>query len=64
MTIGVVERAVTALDRCDSCGASAKVIVTFLNGELMFCGHHARKMSKELISKSISIYDPDEFILV
>ena len=64
MKNSVVERAMTALDRCDSCGASAKVIVTFLNGELMFCGHHARKLSKSLIEKSISIYDPDELILI
>lgn len=60
----VAERSTTALDRCDSCGASAKVIVTFLNGELMFCGHHARELAKGLVDKSISIHDPDEFILV
>jgi hypothetical protein len=60
----VAERVVTAVDRCDSCGAAAKVIVTFLNGELMFCGHHARELAKPLINKSISIYDPDEFILI
>lgn len=52
----------TAIDRCDSCGASARVKVTFLNGELMFCGHHARELSKGLIEKSISIYDPEDFI--
>ena len=57
-----VERDITALDRCDSCGAQAKVIVTFLNGELMFCGHHARGLSTALTNKSISIYDPDKFI--
>lgn len=56
-------REVSSLDRCDSCGAKARVIVTFLNGELMFCGHHARELSKPLIANSINIYDPDEFIL-
>jgi hypothetical protein len=57
-----VERSLVALDRCDSCGAAARVIVTFINGELMFCGHHARDLSTSLTSKSISIYDPDKFI--
>ena len=62
MQHAVQEHKPTALDRCDSCGAAAKVIVTFLNGELMFCGHHARDLSEALVKKSISIYDPDEFI--
>lgn len=30
----------TALDRCDSCGAQAYVNVKGLSGELMFCSHH------------------------
>ena len=37
-----VNRQLTAQDRCDACSAAAQVIVTFLNGELMFCGHHAK----------------------
>jgi hypothetical protein len=33
----------TAADRCDRCGAAAKVLA-ILNkgGELLFCNHHAR----------------------
>lgn len=62
MTTTSVEREITALDRCDYCNAQAKVIATFLNGELMFCGHHARSLSTALIKKSISIYDPNKFI--
>jgi hypothetical protein len=57
-------RAFTLNDRCDSCSAAAMVIVTFLNGELMFCGHHAKELSVPLLNKSISVYDPDEFILI
>jgi hypothetical protein len=30
----------TALDRCDRCGAQALVWVKGVNGELFFCGHH------------------------
>lgn len=57
-----VQRELTAQDRCDSCTAAARVIVTFLNGELMFCGHHAKEKKELLLSKSISVYDPDNFI--
>lgn len=64
MTTKAVERDITALDRCDSCSAQARVIVTFLNGELMFCGHHSKELSVPLLNKSISVYDPDEFILI
>lgn len=52
-------RVLTALDRCDKCGAAAKVVATFLSGELMFCGHHAREISKSLQNKSASVYDPE-----
>lgn len=34
----------TALDRCDSCGAQAYVHVTGVTGELFFCGHHYEKI--------------------
>ena len=53
------ERVLTLQDRCDSCGAAAKVVSTFISGELLFCGHHARDMKESLISKSISVYDPE-----
>jgi hypothetical protein len=33
----------TALDRCDRCGAQAYVQVKLVSGlELLFCAHHAR----------------------
>ena len=57
-------RTLTLNDRCDSCNAAAMVVTKFLNGELMFCGHHAKEMAVSIIEKSISIYDPDEFILI
>lgn len=34
----------TALDRCDKCGAQAYVKVYGFNGELMFCSHHYSKI--------------------
>jgi hypothetical protein len=30
-------------ERCDSCGAAAKLEVTLPSGTLAFCGHHANK---------------------
>jgi hypothetical protein len=35
------------------------VIATFLNGELLFCGHHARKMNNDLKLKAVNVYDPE-----
>ena len=55
-----VQRELTANDRCDSCTAQAKVVATFLNGELMFCGHHARSIKDALTLKAVTVYDPEE----
>lgn len=55
-----VQRELTANDRCDSCSAQAKVVATFLNGELMFCGHHARNIKDDLKLKAVTVYDPEE----
>jgi len=52
-------RELTLQDRCDSCGAAAKVVATFLNGELLFCGHHVREVGEKLISQALDIYDPE-----
>jgi len=46
-------------DRCDSCGAEARVIATMLSGELLFCAHHARKAGQGLIDKAVHIHDPE-----
>lgn len=62
MEIITVDRELTALDRCDACSAAAKVVATLLNGELMFCGHHARKSHELLQKQAIQVWDPfDEF---
>ena len=55
-----VQRELTANDRCDACTAQAKVVATFLNGELMFCGHHARNIKDALKLKAVTVYDPEE----
>ncbi|HEY8373282.1 MAG TPA: hypothetical protein VIL00_11105 [Pseudonocardiaceae bacterium] len=39
----------TAADRCDRCGAAARVrAVLPSGGELLFCGHHAREHEAKL----------------
>lgn len=52
-------RTLTLNDRCDVCSAAAMVIATFLNGELMFCGHHAKQKHNDLIKKALEVYDPE-----
>ncbi len=52
----------TALDRCDSCNAPAQVRATLLNGELLFCGHHARKHHDSLVQVALTIFDPNDSI--
>lgn len=54
-------RELTAQDRCDSCSAAARVIVTFLTGELLFCGHHAKEKYKFFNNSAVVVYDPDGF---
>jgi len=62
MTTVTVGRELTLQDRCDSCGAAAKVAASFVNGELLFCGHHAREMGPKLIKSAVEVFDPENFI--
>jgi hypothetical protein len=51
-------RDLTALDRCDRCGAQAYVRVELTTGgELLFCAHHAREHADKLQQVAASIYD-------
>ena len=43
-----VDRPLTALDRCDSCGAQAYVRAVLGGSELLFCGHHAKRHEEKL----------------
>ena len=47
----------TALDRCDACGAQAYVRVQLETGELLFCAHHARKHADALQKVATDIHD-------
>jgi hypothetical protein len=60
--ISMVETVLEVFEKCDRCGARAKVGATFLNGELYFCGHHAKTLQPHLIAKAITIYDPERYM--
>ena len=49
----------TKMDRCDSsaCPAQAFVLVKFLTGELVFCGHHFDKYEAALLKDSYEVID-------
>jgi len=55
------ENTLSAGDRCDRCGAAAKVRAVLPGGgELVFCGHHAHKYADNLEKVAISIKWSDE----
>lgn len=49
MTPTLARPELTAQDRCDRCGAAARVRALLPSGgELLFCGHHAREYGEKL----------------
>ncbi|QTX04807.1 DUF7455 domain-containing protein [Agromyces archimandritae] len=53
----------TALDRCDACGAQAYIRVQVANGELLFCAHHGRKHQEKLSQIAHSWHDESARLL-
>ena len=53
----------TALDRCDSCGAQAYVKVTMAAGELLFCAHHGAKYKEKLATTALNWHDESARLL-
>jgi hypothetical protein len=53
----------TALDRCDSCGAQAYVKVTMASGELFFCAHHGAKYKEKLSGTALHWHDESARLL-
>lgn len=49
--------ALSALDRCDHCGAQAYHRVTLASGELLFCAHHGRELRDSLIGVALHWQD-------
>jgi hypothetical protein len=51
----------SAGERCDRCGAAAKVRAVLPGGgDLVFCGHHGAKYAKDLEKVAVSILKSDE----
>ncbi|MEV4774908.1 hypothetical protein LTA6_003050 [Microbacterium sp. LTA6] len=53
----VIEFRLTAMDRCDSCGAQAYIAAEVNGSELLFCAHHGRKYEEKLRSIATSWHD-------
>jgi hypothetical protein len=52
---------ITAVDRCDRCGARAYIRVTLPGGgELLFCAHHGRAHASALRARDAVIQDETE----
>lgn len=52
----------TAADRCDRCGAGARVrAVLPAGGELLFCGHHANEHTARLREQGAEISSETDF---
>jgi hypothetical protein len=53
----------TALDRCDRCGARAYVRILLPSRlELMFCAHHNRQYASALAEIAVEIQDETEWL--
>lgn len=53
----------TALDRCDYCGAQAYVKATLASGELLFCNHHAQEFKSKLQPTALEWHDESSRLL-
>ena len=47
----------TNADRCDRCGAQARVRVVLGSGDLLFCAHHAKAYETKLRDKAVEWVD-------
>jgi hypothetical protein len=57
-TVAPTVQPLTALDRCDRCGAQAYVRATLPAGStLLFCAHHGREYAPKLLELDATILD-------
>jgi hypothetical protein len=58
MTTTVAPTPLSAVDRCDRCGAQAYLRVELAGGgDLLFCGHHAREHGDKLREIAVMVHD-------
>ena len=61
MSTATASAALTAVDRCDRCGAQAYLRVLLASGgELLFCAHHAREHGARLREVAVEFHDETE----
>jgi len=58
-----LDAALTAFDRCDSCGAQAYIRVTLASGDLLFCAHHGAKFKEKLSATALEWHDESSKLL-
>lgn len=58
-----LRRELSALDRCDACGARAWMRVLMGDTELLFCAHHGAKHFEALSAVADYIQDDREVVL-
>ena len=56
-------RLLTAMDRCDSCGAQAYIRVNIGDSELLFCAHHGRRHQAKLEQIATGWHDESDRLL-
>jgi hypothetical protein len=53
----------SALDRCDICGAQAYIRAILATGELIFCSHHGNEQKDKLSAIAVRWQDETEKLL-
>jgi len=56
-------RPLTAVDRCDSCGAQAYIRAVMPSGELLFCAHHGNRHREKLAPLVTAWHDESDKLL-
>ncbi|MCY7413545.1 MAG: hypothetical protein LH471_11000 [Salinibacterium sp.] len=62
-SVDELEYSLSALDRCDSCGAQAYIRVTLGSGDLLFCAHHGSKFKEKLFPTALRWHDESAKLL-
>ncbi|MCW2599729.1 MAG: hypothetical protein JWM02_1558 [Frankiales bacterium] len=52
----------TNADRCDRCGAQARVRVVLTTGDLLFCAHHAKAYEDKLRDTAVEWVDETDLV--
>ena len=58
-----LDYSLSAMDRCDSCGAQAYIRVAIGSSELLFCAHHGAKFKEKLFPTALNWHDESARLL-